>query len=396
MPDKFTFSSEPAPEVRRYFEAKGLKPSFNWRDVWAEEHAFAFTVAKATELDVLTTIRDDFEKALLAGQTPEHFAKKLEPRLRELGWWGKKSAIDPLTGEAVVAQLGSPRRLKTIFWANSRTAHAAGAWERAQRTKRALPYLVYLLGPSIEHRPHHVEREGTVLPIDDPFWDSWYPPNGWGCKCWVRQITRHEAEDMGGVSETPDIPTKTYRNKRTGQSADIPVGIDPGWHTNPGKARARNVARFLGEKLDAAPGSELARIAVADMVGSQAFGMLARGEFKGKVFLPVAMLPQGAAEAMGSQTRTVLFSTDDAVKQLTVRRPEVGAAQYALAQRIIDEGEIVDEGGGDLGAHLLIDGLWWRLALHMTLDRREIFLKSLRRSNQRQIDRYRKRGLKLK
>lgn len=396
MPENFTFSSEPPPEVLRYFDAKGLKPSFDWRDVWAQEHAYAFTVAKATEMDVLTSIRSEVSKAIAEGRTLEAFRADLEPRLRTLGWWGKQLRVDPITGETITAQLGSPRRLKTIYWANTRTANAAGQWERAQRTKRALPYLVYRLGPSEVHRPHHVARAGTVLPIDDPFWDSWYPPNGWGCKCWVRQITRSEADSLGGESATPDIPTKEFINKRTGERAQVPVGVDPGWHTNPGKAPARNVARFLASTLDAAPGSDIARIAVADMVGSQAFAMLARGDFRGQVFLPVAMLPETIAETMGSKTRTVILSSDDAVKQLRERRLEITASQYALAQRIIDTGEIIDEGGGDLGAHLQIDGIWWRIAMQMTRDRREIFLKSLRRSYPKQIERLRKRGPTIK
>lgn len=391
MPEGYSFSTDPAPEVLRYFEAKGLKPSFHWQDVWAEEHAFAFTVATATELDVLTTLHGEVRRAIAEGRTLEAFKADLEPRLRALGWWGKDKRVDPRTGETITVQLGSPRRLKTIYWANTRTAHAAGAWERSQRTKRGLPYLIYRLGPSEVHRPHHVAREGMVRAVDDPVWDAWYPPNGWGCKCWVRQITRTEADELGGPSDDPGVPDVEFVNKRTGERTFIPQGIDPGWHTNPGKSRARNLARFLGQKLDAAPGSNLARVAVADMVGSQAFRMLAGGEFKGSVFLPVAMLDEGLGAAIGSKTRSVFLSSDDAAKQAGAR-PDVLPEDYARAQGILDAGEIIDEGGGEFGAHLIIDGLWWRLALHMTGDRRELFMKSLRRSNPRQIDKYRLRG----
>ena len=53
----------PAPEVLDYFDGKALAPRFSWLDVWGEEHARAFTVAKATELELLTTFRDSIRAA---------------------------------------------------------------------------------------------------------------------------------------------------------------------------------------------------------------------------------------------------------------------------------------------------------------------------------------------
>lgn len=32
-------------------------------------------------------------------------------------------------------------------------------------------------------RPEHVALNGVTLPLSDPFWDSYYPPNGWNCRC---------------------------------------------------------------------------------------------------------------------------------------------------------------------------------------------------------------------
>ena len=46
----------------------------------------------------------------------------------------------------------SPGRLQTIFSANMRSARAAGQWDRIQRTKDALPYLLYVRTTSKEPR----------------------------------------------------------------------------------------------------------------------------------------------------------------------------------------------------------------------------------------------------
>ncbi|MDJ0826965.1 MAG: phage minor head protein [Rhodobacter sp.] len=233
----YSFAPGPPPEASRFFRSKGILPSFSWQDVESDEHANAFAVAKAAHADVLEAIKEELQTALDEGIPFSEFQKTLRPRLQKLGWWGYGEARDPMTGAAKPALLGTPRRLRLIYNANIRSARAAGQWERIQRTKSALPYLQYRLGPSERHRPHHEAKEGLILPADDPFWQNWFPPNGWGCKCWVRQISRAEAERLG-IDASPEIPVRDVQNTRTGQIKRVPVGIDPGWEGNPGYLRA--------------------------------------------------------------------------------------------------------------------------------------------------------------
>jgi hypothetical protein len=61
-----------------------------------------------------------------------------------------------------------------------RVSRSAGQWQRIDRTKKTLPYLVYYLGPSANHRDEHVGWAGTILPVDHPWWDTHFVPNGWG------------------------------------------------------------------------------------------------------------------------------------------------------------------------------------------------------------------------
>ena len=102
----FTFPSQPPRAVRDYLANKKLKPSFDWQDVWKQEHQVAFTVAKATQLDVLQDIYDELLEAVNNGQTFQSFRQQLTPRLVEKGWWGKKEMTDPATGEIRQVQLG--------------------------------------------------------------------------------------------------------------------------------------------------------------------------------------------------------------------------------------------------------------------------------------------------
>lgn len=224
-------------EAFEFFRRKNVQPGFDYRDVWKDEHNVAFTVAKAMELQVLQTIRGEVERALRDGTTLRTFQKDLRPRLEQLGWWGKKDVEDPRTGDIREVQLGSPRRLETIYRTNLRTARAAGQWDRIQRTKDVAPMLVYRLGPSERHRPEHEAWNGVILPVDDEFWLTHMPPNGWGCKCYVVQIDEDQAEQMGGQSRRPDTTPVSWYNSRTGQTEQVPRGIDPGWDYNPGITR---------------------------------------------------------------------------------------------------------------------------------------------------------------
>ena len=39
-------------------------------------------------------------------------------------------------------------------------------------------------------RPEHAALDGVTLPPSDPFWETYYPPNGWNCRCTVAQVRK--------------------------------------------------------------------------------------------------------------------------------------------------------------------------------------------------------------
>ena len=39
-------------------------------------------------------------------------------------------------------------------------------------------------------RPDHAAMHGITLPPSDPFWEEFYPPNGWNCRCTVIQVRK--------------------------------------------------------------------------------------------------------------------------------------------------------------------------------------------------------------
>lgn len=245
---------ELAPEkALAFLRGKGYAVSFAWHDAWHEEHDAAFTVAKMLDVDLLRDVRDAVDRALSEGETFETFREQIEGRLVNAGWWGRGEIRDPDTGELVSVQLGSPRRLRTIFRVNLQTAYAAGHWQRIQESKREAPLLLYDAVDDDRTREEHAAWDGTILPVDDPWWQTHMPPNGWNCRCSVIQLSQAQAAEMGydSADKAPPVRTREYTNPRTGEVSEVPEGIDPGWAYNPGASRLEQLQASFEKKLKA-------------------------------------------------------------------------------------------------------------------------------------------------
>lgn len=355
------------PEITRYFEEKSLKPAFSWQDVWAQEHAYSFTVAKAVDLELLTLFKTSIQRAIDKGEGFESWREKLVPELQRLGWYGKRKVDDP-TGKwkSKIVDFSRPARLENIFWSNVRTARAAGQWERIQRTKASLPYLLYVRTASANPREQHLAFVGVMLPVDDNFWATHFPPNGWGCKCSVRQITRFEYQRRAATGdfllEPPTIETRPFVNRRTGEITHVPVGIDPGWGTNPGLSRAKTLVDNVSARLEAA-GEDAARKRIAEIVNSPASKLLMGLSKSELIGLPVAHA--GRFIAQMNARGPLIVAWNNTVHRKVDKHQAVDPETFGLVQSLVDGGEIVDEGRGDNFRTVLreIDGVWWKLVI---------------------------------
>ncbi|MDO4699581.1 MAG: phage minor head protein [Moraxella sp.] len=184
--------------------------------------ALAFTVAQIADKDMLKEFHQAMQQAIENG-TPFHdFQKRLKPYLMAKGWLAPTGEPTDELLKAHQKHLG--QRLRVIYHTNKQTAYAAGQWERIQQTKEFLPYLQYMPSLSENKRDSHQRYYGLVRPVDDPIWASLMPPNGFGCKCWVKQITKSEAKRQG-ISEPIELETETIKNPATGEMVETPKGV---------------------------------------------------------------------------------------------------------------------------------------------------------------------------
>jgi SPP1 gp7 family putative phage head morphogenesis protein len=128
-------------------------------------------------------------------------------------------------------------RMETIFRTNIQTAYNVGRYNQMKDMKDEFPYWEYDAVNDSNTRPEHAALDGKVFPTDDPFWDTWYPPNGYNCRCGVNPVHKYAAEEEGLKIETDDPtgkliePIDAAGNKLPAR----PLMPDPGFATNPAK-----------------------------------------------------------------------------------------------------------------------------------------------------------------
>lgn len=98
-------------------------------------------------------------------------------------------------------------RLDNIFRTNIQGAYGRGRWYQQQQNKIERPYLMRDGINDSRQRPAHKILDGIIRPIDDPFWDTHYAPDDFLCRCYMRSLTKSQAEAKGITTEVslPDI-----------------------------------------------------------------------------------------------------------------------------------------------------------------------------------------------
>ncbi|MDR1351248.1 MAG: hypothetical protein LBJ59_10860 [Zoogloeaceae bacterium] len=227
-------------------------PTRRWNDIEAAAHDRAFVVAGAMEADLLDDLRKAVEKGILEGTDLEQFRRDFREIVERHGWRG-------WTGEGTKA--GEAWRTRVIFETNMTASHAAGRWEQLTDPDvlEAMPYWRYVHDDGVLNpRPQHLAWDGLTLRHDHPFWQTNFPPNGWGCHCTVEAMTSPEAGDPTEPPAGWDEPDGKGR---------LP-GVDRGFAYAPGASVSENLRRIVEEKAAKLP-AQLARdfLAQAEKAG---------------------------------------------------------------------------------------------------------------------------------
>lgn len=118
-----------------------------------------------------------------------------------------------------------------------RSAQAVKQWEDIQRRKRLYPNLEYKTVGDNHVRDEHAVLNGKIRAIEHSFWDTYYPPNGWRCRCYVVQTDKpSNGDDVPAITEK-NVPKMFQRN--VGKDKEIFANTHPYFQNN------KEIRRYL-------------------------------------------------------------------------------------------------------------------------------------------------------
>jgi hypothetical protein len=223
-------------EQSDFLRAKLDLPTERWDDIETAAHDRAFIVAGAQKADLLADLHAEVVRAIESGEGLESFRKRFFKIVEANGWTG-------WTGEGTKG--GRAWRSRVIYETNLLTSYSAGRLR--QLKEGGFTHFLYKHSElSAKPRPEHLAWDGLVLEAGHAFWQTHYPPNGWGCRCRVVGVmSPEEARDLGG---RPDKRLPMGWDEPVGPGGE-PAGIDKGWSYQPGGNTDTSLREMVEAKL---------------------------------------------------------------------------------------------------------------------------------------------------
>lgn len=231
----------------RYFDSLNLPLPANAGEAIAQTAAKARSIAGIYQQEIVGDLLNSLRQSAAEGTPFATWRKNAMVMLRERGLALDKAGdmVQQSTGEVVGTGL-TRHRLQTIFQTQMTNARMASLWQKLQENKDARPYLQYSAINDARTRPAHRALDNVVYHIDDPFWDYFYPPNGFRCRCYVMALAPRDVAREGlTVSQSrPEQFSEAVITNRKGQShTRTRITLDDGRSFTPDRGFDHNVGK---------------------------------------------------------------------------------------------------------------------------------------------------------
>lgn len=320
-----------------------------------EAQSQAFTVAGLSKLSQISGVHKEIGKAINEGKSFGQFKKDVLQVLSEN--WRENSY-----------------RLETIYRTNMQSAYQAGRYSQMMSVADRVPYWRYVaVGDGRTRKDHLALAQNNIIRrFDDPFWNTFYPPNGYRCRCSVQALSERQIKKRG-LKVGEGLPERlVYKDMETGFEYPVVPAPGKGFTTPPNQMFAA-MFESLTNKLEKLP-VKTAQAFVASSAHTKNFEAWQdspAGEY------PIAVMGDDHAGMIGASVKTVQLSKETFTKQLK-RHPELGAAEYLKVQNTIKKGKVVQDGKKSL-IYILDDVQGYVTVVKATKTGKAIFLTSFRR-----------------
>ena len=85
-------------------------------------------------------------------------------------------------------------------------------WMDIESNKELLPMLEYVTVGDGRVRPEHAMLDRIKRPVDDKFWNNYFPPNGWNCRCTTLQSDDTDKTSLKGFTQPKTVPPEFMMN----------------------------------------------------------------------------------------------------------------------------------------------------------------------------------------
>lgn len=157
-------------QLEKAIEVKPMPKQF-FDKLPAEARKFAFTVKGIESVRVLEETLKSLEKARKAGDSFQVWKQNFDPSL-----------------------FINDAHMQTVFRTHMNTQMNTGIFIKAQEESSDKPYLMYSAILDDRTRETHRAMHGIIRPVDDKFWNTNMPPNGYNCRCTVVQLSTAQAD----------------------------------------------------------------------------------------------------------------------------------------------------------------------------------------------------------
>lgn len=223
----------PMAEAQQFWADKVQLGQGEFAKLSAEAKVRAFAVSGIAKGEELNTVFTAMQRAIDQGATLEQFKEECAAIFERRGWTGKRAW-----------------RIDNVFRTNIQTAYNVGQYKQLSSAADALPIWKYSAINDRRTRPTHRAMDGRAWPANHPIWDTWFPPNGFRCRCSVVGLTEAQARREGTLVEEADPTNTLVEPTDPDTGARMPARQllpDPGFAHNPGKVVYGGMAETHGK-----------------------------------------------------------------------------------------------------------------------------------------------------